>query len=112
MARPDPRRRPGWIRDVELPRSLEELRGPTVGTVRLPLRLYWSGPDPGAVEWSLDESADCGWLYEIVLREGTLDDIRQLVDGATLMRVWEKLYLPPHIRHAWQSLIDSARAAA
>ncbi|MGI9003775.1 MAG: hypothetical protein ACR2GH_19355 [Pseudonocardia sp.] len=32
--------RPGWVRDVELPRSLEELRGPTSGVVRLPLRLY------------------------------------------------------------------------
>ncbi|HEU0087019.1 MAG TPA: hypothetical protein VFQ77_05135 [Pseudonocardiaceae bacterium] len=104
--------RPGWIRDVELPRSLDELRGPTTGVVRLPLRLYWSGPDPRAVEWSLTEQADCRWLYEIVLREGTLDGVRGLVDGVTLVRVWDELYLPPHVRHAWQPMIDSARAAA
>ncbi|MGH3701362.1 MAG: hypothetical protein ACRDQY_18225 [Pseudonocardiaceae bacterium] len=104
--------RPGWIRDVELPRSLGELRGPTSGVIRLPLRLYWSGLDPRAVEWWLDKPADCQWLYEVVLREGTVDDVRELVDGVTLLRVWDKLYLPPHVRHAWQPLIDSARAAA
>ncbi len=32
--------RPGWVRDIELPCSLDELRGPTSGVVRLPLRLY------------------------------------------------------------------------
>ena len=31
---------------------------------------------------------------------------------STLLLVWEKLYLPPHIRDAWQPLIDSARTAA
>lgn len=97
---------------MELPRSLGELRGPTSGVIRLPLRLYWSGPDPQMVEWWLDRPSDCRWLYEIVLREGTVDDLRALVDGATLVRVWEELYLPPHIRHAWQPLIDSTRTAA
>jgi hypothetical protein len=44
--------------------------------------------------------------------EGTVNDIRELVDGVTLVRVWDELYLPPHVRHAWQPLSDSARAAA
>ena len=70
-----------------LPRSLDELRGPTSGAVQLPLRLYWIGPDPQAIEWWLDKPADCRWLYEIVLREGTVDDVRELVDGVTLVRV-------------------------
>lgn len=95
MGTADSGARPGWIRGVELPRSLDELRGPTSAVVRLPLRLYWSGPDPRAVEWRLDKRADCRWLYEIVLREGTVDDVRELVDGATLVQVWDELYLPP-----------------
>jgi hypothetical protein len=51
-------------------------------------------------------------LYELVLREGTLDDVRQLVDGGELVRLWDGLWLPPHVRGAWQPLIDAARHAA
>jgi hypothetical protein len=51
-------------------------------------------------------------LYELVLREGALDDVRQLVDGGELVRLWDSLWLPPHVRAAWQPLIDAARRAA
>jgi hypothetical protein len=47
-----------------------------------------------------------------VLREGTLDDVRTLVNGAELVRLWDRLFLPGHLRRAWQPLIDAARAAA
>ena len=78
-----PRLDPG----VELPRGLDELHGPTAGTVRLPLRIYWSGPDADHVEWDLGSAPDRRWLYEIVLREGSLDDQRELINGAELVRV-------------------------
>jgi len=51
-------------------------------------------------------------LYEITLVEGTLDDVRELVNGAELVRVWEQMYLPPWVRAAWQPLIDAAHPAA
>jgi hypothetical protein len=105
-------RRPGWIRDVELPRDLGELRGSLSGNVRLPLRLFWTGPAPQAVEWDLSRESRRARLYEIVLREGTLDDVRSLVNGPELVRVWDRLWLPPHVRTAWQVLIDAARHAA
>ncbi|MBC8091547.1 MAG: hypothetical protein H7Y15_06340 [Pseudonocardia sp.] len=57
--------RPGWVRDVEPPRSLDELRGPTSGVVRLPLRIYWSGPDPESVEWDSGTPDRRARLYEI-----------------------------------------------
>lgn len=103
--------RPSWVRDVELPASLDELRGPTRGVVRLPLRIYWSGPDPEAVEWEVDTARGRCSLYEVVLREGGLDDVRRLVDGATLVELWGELYLPAWLHAAWQPLID-ARVAA
>ena len=111
VAGPDSGARPGWIRDVELPRSLDELRGPTTGVVRLPLRLYWSGPDPEAVEWRVDDDQRRARLYEVLLREGSLDDVRTLIDGAALVQIWDDLYLPPHVRNAWDPLVHSARAA-
>lgn len=104
--------RPGWVRDVELPRSLDELRGPTSGSVRLPLRIYWSGPDPQGVEWDASSTAGRRSLYEVVLREGNLDDVRQLVNGRQLVDVWDRLFLQPWLRAAWEPLVEAARSAA
>ena len=36
--------RPGWVRDVPVPHALDELRGSLQGSVGLPARLFWSGP--------------------------------------------------------------------
>jgi hypothetical protein len=104
--------RPGWVRDVPLPRSLNELQGPLGGVVGLPARLFWSGPDPRAVRWDLSNPARRRDLYEIVLVEGTLTDIQELVNGAELVHLWDQMYLPPWVRSAWQPLIRSGRAAA
>lgn len=103
---------PGWVRDVPVPRTLNELRGPLTGVVGLPARLFWSGPDPRAVRWDLTDPGRRRDLYEIVLVEGTLDDIRCLVSGDDLVELWDEMYLPPWVRAAWRPLIDSARAAA
>jgi hypothetical protein len=104
--------RPGWVRDVRVPRTLDELRGPLTGEVGLPARLFWSGPDPRAVRWDLTGPGRRRDLYEIVLVEGTLDDIRCLVNGEGLVELWGRMYLPPWVRAAWHPLIDSAQPAA
>jgi hypothetical protein len=106
------RSRPGWVGDVELPRSLDELRGPTTGVVRLPLRVYRSGPDPRSVEWALGSHDRRMRFYEIVLREGNIDGVRDLVDGRELVRVWDLIHLPGWLRQAWTPLIEAARSAA
>ncbi|MGI9003599.1 MAG: hypothetical protein ACR2GH_18410 [Pseudonocardia sp.] len=104
--------RPGWVRDVPVPDVLDELQGPLTGTVGLPARLFWSGSQPRTVRWDLADPARRRDLYEIVLVEGTLDDVRQFVNGAPLVELWDQMYLPRWVRAAWSPLIDSARAAA
>lgn len=104
--------RPGWVRNAELPHALTELAGGLSGEIGLPARLFWSGPEPREVRWDLASPQRRRDLYEIVLTEGTLQDIRELVNGHALVEQWNDLYLPPWIRTAWQPLIESARAAA
>ena len=104
--------RPGWVRDVPVPRALDELRGPTTGIVGLPARLFWSGPNPRAVRWDLSDPARRRDLYEIVLAEGTLEDVSALINGPELVRLWDQMFVPPWVRAAWRALIESARSAA
>jgi len=107
-----PATRPGWVRDVAVPHGLNELRGPLAGQVALPGTLFWSGPRPRSVRWDLADSDRRRDLYEIVLVEGSLDDIRTLVNGPALVELWDRMYLPPWVRRAWRELIDAARTAA
>lgn len=93
-----------------MPESLDELTGRLVGVVTLPLRLSWSGP----VErrgFDLAIEHDRRMLYEVVLTEGTIDDVRNYLDAAELLRLWSVLWLSPHVRRAWQPLIAAATAA-
>jgi hypothetical protein len=76
--------------------------------VGLPARLFWSGPNPRDVRWDLADPTRRRDLYEIVLVEGTLEDVRELINGAELVRLWDQRYLPRWVRSAWRPLIDSA----
>jgi hypothetical protein len=96
------------VGDVSVPRTLNELRGSLQGGVGLPARLFWSGPNPREVRWDLADPIRRRDLYEIVLVEGTLDDVRELSNGTELVRLWDQMYLPPWVRSAWRPLIDSA----
>lgn len=95
-----------------MPDALDELRGPLTGVVGLPARVFWSGPDPRAVRWDLSDPSRRRDLYELVLVEGTVDDVRGLVNGPELVRLWDEMFLPLWVRAAWRALIDPARSAA
>ncbi|MFI7427984.1 hypothetical protein ACIBPB_13440 [Micromonospora sp. NPDC049836] len=90
--------RPG--RPAVVPRTLAELTGPTRGVVELPVRLMWSSERV----FDLADPDDLLWMYENVLREtNRVDDLRTLVNGRTLRRVWRRLNLPRGVRLAWES---------
>jgi transcriptional regulator with XRE-family HTH domain len=77
-----------------------------LGRVRLPLHLNWSQPGR---EYDLSDRRQRARVYEIVLREGTGEDISEFVDGALLVDLWPDLILPAALRRAWQPLIDTAQ---
>ncbi|NES13729.1 MULTISPECIES: hypothetical protein [Micromonospora] len=98
--------RPG--RPAVVARTLAELTGPTRGVVELPVRLMWSTERA----FDLADPDDLLWMYENVLRETTrVDDLRALIDGRTLRRVWRRLNLPRGVRLAWESRHRGLRTA-
>jgi hypothetical protein len=98
--------RPG--RPAVVAGTLAELVGPTTGLVELPVRLMWCGERV----FDLAEPDDLLWMYENVLRETTrVDDLRALVNGRALRRVWRRLNLPRGVRLAWESRHRGLRTA-
>ena len=99
--------RPG--RDALVAADLADLRGPTTGTVELPLRLFWY-PDR---TFDLDEPGMLRWVYQTVLREAARpEDLAAYLDGGTLVAVWRDLALPKGVRRAWEDRHPVLRATA
>lgn len=98
--------RPG--RPAVVVRTLTELAGPTRGVVELPVRLMWNAERT----FDLGDPDQLLWMYENVLREtASADDLRALINGRTLRRVWRLLNLPRGVRLAWESRHRGLRAA-
>src|SRR5215472_14544009 len=87
-------------RAVVVAADLADLRGPTQGTVDLPIWLFWSSPDH---TFDLAKPHMLRLLYEIVLGAATrVEDLSTYLDGDTLAAVWPELYLPKGVRRAWE----------
>jgi hypothetical protein len=100
--------RPG--RPVLVAANLADLRGPTAGTVSLPLRLSWS--PPGRI-FDLGDPDMLRAMYEIVLGEAIhAAELAAYLHGDRLVAVWPDLYLPKAVRRAWEERHPALRAAA
>lgn len=98
MGDPTARNRP-----FSLPARLADLDGPTVsGSVQLPVHLDWST----SRVYDLTDAADRRRLYEVVLREGSLEDLRRYVDARDLAEQFDHLVLPEPLRSAWAELLS------
>ena len=94
-------------RPFALPARLDELDRPSVdGRVRLPVHLDWSA---GRV-YDLTDPVDRRRVYELVLREGSLDDLRRYIAVRELAEQFDALVLPDEIRTAWAELLGSPAA--
>ena len=67
--------------------------------IELPLHLEWSSANRTKDLAVRDERIR---VYELVLREGTPDDVLLFVDPTLLLDAFEELNLPAAIRAAWQ----------
>ena len=82
-----------------VPERLDDLRGPTGGTVQLPPHLDWSG----AATYDLDKPARLATMYRTVLNEaGSIEDLRAWLDRRVLTRLWPTLFLPAAVRRLWE----------
>ncbi len=87
---------------VRLPRLAPER---AFATVELPVHLNWSQPGRA---YRLADRSDRARVYELVLTEGTPEDVTSYLDGALLVDLWNDMVLPRAVRIAWASLIDAA----
>lgn len=79
---------------------LDDLQGPSSGTIVLDRRLNWSG----RTAYQLDNEKHLATMYETVLREASRpDDLSRWLNSTTLMRLWPALVLPPQVRRVWES---------
>ncbi|AYY14619.1 hypothetical protein EF847_19900 [Actinobacteria bacterium YIM 96077] len=86
--------------------SLDELRGPTRGTLTLPRRLDWGPRRP----FDLNNDRHLVIMYETVLNEARqIEDVRQYINKQILVRLWDRLTLPPDVRRLWEERIPELR---
>jgi hypothetical protein len=97
-----------------LPASLDELHGPTHGTVDLPLHVAWSG----MTSYDMEKPRQRMGLYRTALHEGLHDDLVRYLNRDLLVQMWPVLrtLVGRTVRTVWEDafpeLADRARAAA
>ena len=87
-----------FTRPVEIPDDLADgTVAPERGRVKLPKRLAWSGQG----KFDLDDPRDRMYVYQLVMTEGTCDDVRRYIDLSLLLEMWHDMWLSPHVRERW-----------
>jgi hypothetical protein len=117
----EPRSTSRW-RSSTPPADWSHDTGPTDAVVELPFHLYWSDDNN---HFDLSKRARLRSMYQIVLTEGTADDVRTYINRALLtddvrtyinrallIDVWNELWLSPAVHEAWDSWIEAHRHAA
>lgn len=97
-------------RTVLVPSRLPRLDpADALDTVTLPVHMNWS---QATHFYDLRDRRQRARVYEVTLREGSVDDLLTYIDGVLLIDIWDELVLPRDVRAAWEPLIASARPAA
>lgn len=86
------------IKPYEVVGSLDDLRGPAQGTIRLPIWVRWL--DDGDID--VTNLGGARMAYQALLAEGTGEIQAQLMNKNTLMRLWPQLSLDARVRELWE----------
>ncbi|MDQ2726478.1 MAG: hypothetical protein M3Y91_01115 [Actinomycetota bacterium] len=91
------------------PADLADLSAPTSGIIEFPITIDWGPKRP----YDLGQDADRRVVYEVVLQEAaSTEEVGRYVNGAALVEVWSRLWLPRRIRHAWEGRFPQLVRAA
>ena len=98
-----PGQRPGWwqVHPVVVPDDPASLKGPSSGTVTLPLTLDWS-PDP---TYDVSRPERAASMYKTVLLEAGNEKIMgEYISWDLLRKIWGRLRLrlPKFCQEAWE----------
>lgn len=91
-----------------LPARLEDLTGPTQGTVDLPLHVVWSGRRRYELEGMRSRMS----LYRTVLAEGQREDLEAVLNRDLLISQWPVLrtLVSRPLRDAWEAAFPQLAA--
>ena len=88
------------LRRVVVAADVHALHGPLQGRWQLPFHLDSSARP----YYDFGSAGDRAQAYQLVLLEATdTVDLEQWLQHDELLRLWPELYLPRHVRAAWQS---------
>lgn len=92
--------RPGSIaatKTYDIPASWSDLRGPSEGTLLLPLSIHW-GPQQSV---DLSDLVDVGRGYRSILVEGTAEQQAEMLNAGLLESIWPDTLMPVPVRVLW-----------
>ena len=83
-----------------LPETLDDLTGPTHGTVQLPAHIAWSG----LTAFDVSRPPLCASMYQVVLTEGLREDLAAYLNRSLLIDHWATLrsVVGRVIREVWE----------
>ncbi|MFF2385704.1 hypothetical protein [Streptomyces sp. NPDC058108] len=92
-----------------LPTRLQDLTGPTRGSVDLPLHVAWSGRR----SYDLEQPRARMGLYRTVLAEGQCQDLVAFLNRDLLLKQWPVLrtLISRPLREAWEAAFPELAAA-
>jgi len=84
-----------------LPASLNDLTGPSSGTVQLPGHIAWSG----LTAFDVERPPLCASMYQVILTEGLREDLVAYLNRRPLIRHWPLLrtVVGRVIRDVWEA---------
>ena len=80
-----------------------------MATAVLPHWIDWS--QPGRL-YRLADRRQRYAVYQLVLNEGSSEEITQFIDGALLVELWPDLIVPAEIRDAWDPVVRARSSSA